>query len=43
LTITPIRTNPVLGVDPFIILSTFGSPSDPNNFRSHVSMGLVTN
>jgi len=40
LTITPLRTNPVLGVNPFIVLSTYGSPGQVD-FRSHVAMGLV--
>jgi hypothetical protein len=42
LTITALRTNPSLGVDPFFIVSTFGSPGN-TNYRSHVAMGLVTN
>ena len=40
LTITALRTNPILGVDPFIVLSTYGAP-DQIDFRGHVAMGLV--
>ena len=42
LTITALRTNPSLGVDPFFILSTYGT-SGSADFRSHIAMGLVTN
>lgn len=42
LTITALRTNPSLGVSPFIVLSTVGTPGGVD-YRSHVSMGLVTN
>jgi len=42
LTITALQTNPVLGADPFLVLSTIGTPGD-TGFRGHVSMGLVTN
>ena len=40
LTITALRTNPILGVDPFIVLSSYGAP-DQIDFRGHVAMGLV--
>ena len=42
LTITAVRTNPTIGVDPFIIVSSTGSPGG-SDYRSHVTMGLVTN
>ncbi|HXU01293.1 MAG TPA: hypothetical protein VN903_09890, partial [Polyangia bacterium] len=42
LTISALRQNPTFGMSPFIIMSTYGSPSDAD-YRSHVSMGLVTN
>jgi hypothetical protein len=41
LTITPLRTNPVLGVDAFVIYSSTGTPGSAG-FQSHVAMGLVT-
>jgi hypothetical protein len=42
LTITALRTNGTFGVDPFIIVSSIGAPGDAG-YRSHVTMGLVTN
>jgi hypothetical protein len=42
LTITALRSNPTLGVSPFIVLSTVGAPGGID-YRSHVAMGLVTN
>jgi hypothetical protein len=41
LTITPVQSNPALGGNPFVILSTVGSPG-ASNYRSHVAMGFVT-
>jgi len=41
LTITPQRTNPVLGVDAFVVYSSTGAPGSAD-FNSHVTMGLVS-
>jgi hypothetical protein len=41
LTISALRTNATIGADPFIILSSSGTPGDPG-YRAHLAMGLVT-
>jgi hypothetical protein len=42
LTITPLRADPSIGGEAFLIFSTYGKPGDAD-FQSEVTMGLVTN
>jgi hypothetical protein len=42
LAITALSTNAQLQADPFILLSTYGSPGDPD-YQTNIAMGLVLN